>query len=327
MRFYWLQIFAPGATTPYRTWTSHPNGVLDPGALNIEVDAITAPAALPGGAATVSVHGVSLNDLRQAYTWGMGGGDTTQGAGYTLKLYAGMAKGLPLANPNQAGLILQGMVMQAFGNWEGTEMAIEFVVSAPAYTPENPGNFVLNWRAGTSLSSALADCLSIAYPKVPQSINLSPDLVLSHDQIDAKTTLEGLGIWLRDFTQSQFNNPVYVGMQAGAIVAWDDTHTPAPKSIAFTDLVGQPTWIDVLTMQIKLVMRADIAMGDVVTLPEGLQSNPGIVLTQQAAAPSQLKYQSTFTGSFIVQQVRQVGNYRTPDGSAWVTIINCLLNA
>ena len=38
MRYYDLSLTKTGATTPYLRWTSHPKGVYDPGALNIEFD-------------------------------------------------------------------------------------------------------------------------------------------------------------------------------------------------------------------------------------------------------------------------------------------------
>ncbi|WP_321899137.1 hypothetical protein [Paraburkholderia heleia] len=145
MRYYSLTITPAGSTTPIRVWESHPNGIFNPAALQIEYDALIGPYGTPTGASTITVHGIPLQDLTQAQ----------QFAGMTLELKAGMKAGLPLVNPAQAGTILKGLVYQSFGNWEGTDQTLDFVVIAGAYTNDDPGGFVLNWRAGTQLSDAL----------------------------------------------------------------------------------------------------------------------------------------------------------------------------
>ncbi|HHH0130420.1 TPA: hypothetical protein ACPZFO_004667, partial [Yersinia enterocolitica] len=63
------------------------------------------------------------------------------------------------------------------------------------------------------------------------------------------------------------------------------------------------------------VMRADIQVGDHILMPK--KSRPMI----QASSFSQFRNDSAFTGEFIVQSVRLVGNSRQPDANSWVTII------
>ena len=328
MRYYDLKLFAPGSTQPVREWTSHPGGVFDPGALDIELDVGIAPYATPYGASTIIVHGVSLADLQQANSWGMDG-ESPQG--YTVQLYGGMQAGLPLANPKQAKLLFAGSVFQAFGNWEGTEMHIVFVVSASGFSPSLPGNFVLNWQAGQPLSQAMANCMKVAYPTLPQEIHISSSLVLNYTQVHPAHTLESLAGWVNAFTSQHFNNPVSIYLQAGVVFVLDNTYSPTPKQIVFTDLMGQPTWIGVKTLQMKFVMRGDLNVGDLIEMPQALQSPqglavPGIVLSQQSSYPSSIKYRTTFNGTFRVTSIRQVGHYRQPDGAAWATIVNGVIN-
>ena len=97
----------------------------------------------------------------------------------------------------------------------------------------------------------------------------------------------------------------------------DGTNKPSPKMIQFTDLVGQPTWIAPLTIQVKVVMRGDLAVNDIIMLP------PTQVVTT-AAAQSGIQGPLTFSGSFQIASLRHVGNFRAPDGAAWVTIIDAL---
>jgi hypothetical protein len=317
MRYYELTLTPQGATKPVRTWGSHPNGIIDPGALQIEYDALIGPYGTPTGASTVTLRGIALQDLTQPQ----------QFAGMTLELKSGMRAGLPLVNPAQAGTILKGQVFQAFGNWEGVNQTLDFVVLPGGYTLDNPGNFVLNWRAGTTLSDALLQTLDVAYPDTPLSINISSEFVQAHDEIGVYDTLDQLAQVVGDITDSvPFSNRVTIGIQAGKIVVFDTTFSPSPIQLVFTEFVGQPTWINVNTIQVKLVTRADLQMGSIVRMPQGLQNLPGFVTTTQSAYPSSIKYQTTFQNNFIVKELRQVGNFRAADATQWVTIANCILN-
>ncbi|WP_261524796.1 hypothetical protein [Burkholderia multivorans] len=317
MRYYDITITPEGGTKPFRRWTSHPNGKFDPGALNIEFDIPVATYGTPLGGQSLLIEGVPLEDLLQAQ----------QFAGMNLTMKGGMQAGLPLANPKQAGLIAAGQVWQSFGNWEGTEMTLDFVLNPALYTLDEPGNIVLNWTAGMTLAQALKQTLSVAYPTMPALINISDKLVQTHDEVHRCSTLEQLAQLLVEVTQGNFLGSDYAGVQitiqAGQIVVYDSTYKPNTVQLAFTDFVGQPTWIAPNVMQVKLVMRADIQLGSELLMPQGLQNTPGIVLTSSSSLPSSLKYKSAFQGKFSVIELRHIGNFRALDGASWATIANC----
>jgi hypothetical protein len=315
-RFYSITITPQGASTPLRTWTSHPGNIYDPAALQVEWDALVGPYGTPTGASTITIRGVPLQDLTQPQ----------QFAGMTLELQAGMRAGLPLVNPAQAGTILKGNIFQAFGNWEGVDQRLDFVVIPGNYTIANPGNFLLDWVAGMQLSDALKQTFSVAYPGMPVDMNISPDLTQDRDDVHVCGTLDQLAQTVGDITEGIFDNRVTIGIQAGRIVVFDQTYKSSPIQLAFTDFVGQPTWIGVNTIQVKMVARADLRMGGIVRMPQGLQNLPGFVSTTASAYPSSIKYQTTFQNNFIVQELRQVGNFRAADATQWVTIVNCLMN-
>ncbi len=310
MRFYEISLTQPGSTEPIRQWSSRPKGVYDPNALNIEFDIPVATYGNPIGTQPLSIEGIALDDLSHA----------KQFTGLELTLKAGMQAGLPLANPAQAGIITKGTVWQSFGNWQGTDMTLDFVIAPSIYSQDIPGNFVLDWKANTPLSQALANTFDIVFPGVPQSINISPTWVLNHHEVGYYHSLETYATNISKLTGGN----VEIVKQAGRIIVYDTTYTPPPIKIQFTDLIGQPTWIAVNTIQIKTVLRADIMLGSIIQLPESMQNVPGMALTTRESHPSQMKYKTTFNGQFKVSAIRHVGNFRSANGDAWITIINCV---
>jgi hypothetical protein len=317
MRYYDISITPKGGTSPSFAWGSHPGGRFDPGALNVMFDMPVIPYGVPVGGQTVIIEGVPLEVISQANDF----------VGSQVVIRGGMQKGLPLANPAQAGVLVSGEILQSFGNWEGTEMSLSIVVYPSRYTQKNKGNIVLNWRAGQPLAEALRSCLSIAYPDMPISINIGSNLVLDNDEPHAAGTLDALADYIGDFTEQHFQQRVTITIQAGKIVIYDRTYQPSPIQINFTDLIGQPTWVEPKIMQMKTVMRADLQIGSIITMPKGMQNTPGLVATWPQSMPSSVKYQSAFQNDFFVREVRHIGNFRSPDSSDWCTVLSCVTEA
>ena len=327
MRYYEINLYRPGSSAVARSWSSYPGGKFDPCALNVEFDLVVTPYATPAGGQVITIEGIDIADLMQASQFGPKVVNGQWQDGMTLELKGGMGKGLPLANPAQQGTLLKGVIWQSYGNWEGTEMTLDFVINPGGYDSAHPGNFVLNWIAGQPLSAALQQCLSVAYPSVPISMNISPQLVQSRDEPHFCGTLEELAQLIQDITKGKFLGDQYPGvsitLQGGKILVFDSTWVPPTIQLLFTDLIGQPTWIALNILQVKLAMRGDLQIGTVIKMPKGLSGQAGQVMTSGNALPTGMNYQTTFAGSFEVLGVRHVGNFRSPDGAAWVTIINC----
>lgn len=334
MRYYNIQLqgtsTTPGATPPVKTlWTSFPNGILDPNAQQVEFDFFSFNQSDNyQGLSTVSIYGDSLDTLNQA-----NGGSYT---GMTLTMKAGMQAGLPLANPAQANTILQGKVYQSFGNWVGTDMTLDFVLNYAHYSYNQPGNFVLNWPRKTSLKAALTTCFNVAYPNLGAPLHDSPTgilmligdgYILQHDVYHAVNTLHDLSQMITSLTRSIKSPGVTITFQSSQnqIIVSDGTVALGkPIPIAFTDLVGQPTWIDQNVMQFTTVMRADVQVGSIVSMPTGLPESAGTVILTKDSLPSSLKYQTSFQGNFTITGVRYIGNFRDPSGLSWVSIFRCV---
>lgn len=302
-----------GVSQQGRVWSSYPNDKIDPGALNVQLDLLASVFAVPMGNSTISIDGVALSDLLQAQQFA--------GMGITVK--GGMQNGLPLANPAQAGVLLQGEIYQSFGNWVGTEQNLNFVIVPATFTFAKAGNFVVNWQPGQTLADALAATLNAAYPGYPRTMNIRT-YTTNAPKVGHYHTLTQLARWIKSVTTGPTSSGVDIALNRNTLLITDGSVKGSAVQIAFTDLVGQPKWIDQNTMQFSTVMRADIQVGASVKMPVGLQNAPGIVQTAAAALPSSLKYKTSFQGAFVVQSVRHVGNFREADGTQWVTIFQAV---
>lgn len=324
MRYYEIVISKPGESAVFKRFTSFPNGQSDPGALNVIIDAYVYPFAIPASQTVIQIWGISLEDISQANNF----------TGYTINVYAGFQNGLPLNNPSQAGLILSGMIFQAFANWIGVDQTLDFVVTVGGSVANQTNNISFSWLAGTTLASALATTLTNGFPKIKQNINISPKLVLAHDEHGFYQSLQAFAQMLKPITQAAIGGTypgVDIVLTPTQITAYDGSTQADPTTIAFQDLIGQPTWIDAQTLQFVCPMRADLTVGGYIAMPKGLLGNssqafgaPGAVTTTAASQP-QARQQSVFSGVFLVVQCHHLGNFRAADGTAWVTVFNAVL--
>jgi hypothetical protein len=314
VRYYDITVSHSKTGAVYKQWTSYPGGNPDPAALNVLFDIPTAPYATPVGMQSLTIEGISLKDLTEAQNF----------AGMQVTLKGGMGGGLPLENPKQAGLLAKAQIFQAFGNWVGTDMRLDFILIPSLYTHHKKGPFSLTWTPGMDLSTALKNTLSIAYPGMPISMNISSSWVASHDQSHACDTMTALALHIHNATSGNKIGPVNISIQNGKILVYDGTYVAPSVQLQFNDFIGQPTWIDVDTMQFKTVMRADLQMGSRVLMPAGYQNAPGFIVTSAQSFPSSEKYKSTFTQAFEIIKMRQLGNFRSSDSGEWATIFNAV---
>lgn len=329
--------FAPGVTLSSLLPSGPQNpvsGLTNPAALNIEMDVPIAHFTDPiAQSAFLRVWGLGLNDLNSASDLN----------GMSIKLFGGMAKGLPLANPAQAGLLMSGEILQCFGNWKGTDQTLDMLFAVGGDTAgggggfmgsgsDPSGNFPFSMPAGTTLAQAIANTLSIALPDIPPTISISPKLILNYDQTGHYSSLYQFASFVNVLSIGIMGDPNYAGVQivsnGSTINVFDGAgpatitsasgaaSTPVVKNIAFQDLIGQPSWIEPQTISFQAVMRADIHQDDVVHLPPTLVTQTSAQNARYAATPQN---HLTFTGDFRIQQVRHVGNFRQSDSSSWNT--------
>lgn len=301
------------------TYTSYVNGRTLTAAWNVELDIPVIDAATSQGFALARVWGISLAEIAQSNDL----------IGKNIEIYGGMQKGLPLANPAQAGLLVSGTIFQCFGNWIGNDQTLDFVImpgSASASNPGGPGtlakpkNLTLNWQGAQQLGSALKSCLETGFPGYTVAVNVSPNIVrpTGDSPIGFYPTLEQLGQAVRAISKSIVQTKGYPGISIvinGTTITATDSPQGSATAIAFQDLIGQPTWIESPNIQIKTVMRADLRVLAPITLPQTITTN-----TQQANSQI-LNQRANFQGGFYVISMRHVGTFRQPSADAWVTVI------
>jgi hypothetical protein len=320
VRYYLIRIFQKGSTTVLREYTSFPNGQNDPGALNVVLDLYIYAFGDPQQQAVVQIWGVPIADLAQAANF----------TDCTIQVYAGFQKGLPLNNPAQAGLVLAGSIFQSYGNWTGVDMTLDLVVVTQGAVSSNNSNVSFSWMAGTTLSDAITTTLKNAFPTAKLNINISPKLVIAHDEHGVYQALPAFAQMLKPLTAAAIG-----GTYPGVDIVWtpneirvfDGSTQANPVQIAFQDLVGQPVWIQQSTIQFMTPMRADLSVGDFIAMPKGIlgsTANPAGVgsVTTTAASQPQARQQSIFSGTFGINLVHHMGIFRQPDGTAWVSVFN-----
>jgi len=315
-------------------WTNFVGGTADLGAQTIELDIVSTSIDQPVSAGSVKIWGPSRKQLSQASDFN----------GAQIQVFAGMQKGLPLAttdfNSGQQGLIAQGVIFQAFGNWQGVNQTLDFVILPSADNNQiTPSNISYKWEKGTPLSEAIQRVLSIAYPKFDAPvINISPDLVVTQDETFVYQTPKQFGTYVRGISKNIIGNgiPNYQGVSivqdgnhfnvfdgtaqqqtatSASAQTTADAQTSTTKTIRFADLIGQVTWLGPNAVQFNTVMRADINLGNFVTFPSEAQ----LYAITNADSASFARDRNAFKGKWQITFVRHVGNSRAPDAQSWIT--------
>jgi len=318
MRYYSITISPNGNTSPfapitYSTLAS--NGQNNGSALQVDLDIFQAFFHQPAGLGSVIIHGVDFSQLNQGANW--------NGANITINV--GMSAGLPFANSQpKYGPIINGTIYQAFGNWQGNQVSLNLLILPSTINPDIDVNLTFNWKKGQTLESAIRTTLHIAYPTLEFYGATSPNLVFTEDQPAQYFSLVPFCKKMNEISKMLIPDKNYLGVSLSATVGGFtlvDGTIPTKKQIdiAFTDLIGNLTWLDVSTLQAKVVMRADCNIGDNITFPTGAPA------TNTATSFNQARNLTSFDGIFSINKIRHVGSSRQPDANAWVTIIDCVI--
>lgn len=335
-------------------------GGANPAALRCEIDITSTPLHSADAHAKpfVKIHGVPLSVVSQAADLN----------GMFVSISAGMSKGLPLANPQQIGLLAAGQVLQGVGEWVGPDMALTLYLTsggssadysnvsgsasaAQPVTASAPVNLIFRWNKGQSLSTAITQCLQVAFPQLSIKMQISNSLVWGSDvpKVAFFQNLQQFAQWVNETSRSVLagpnpantvyatsTNPAYQGvtitLMGGTLIVQDFTTQTNPLKIAFQDLIGQPNWSAPGKVQVATVMRGDVTVGSFVQLPPALGTTSSFGSPNGGASPfvignasnSPYKGNSAFQGVALVTKVRHLGDSRSASGLSWVTALECV---
>lgn len=297
---------------PIKEWASYNEfGYFNPNALMVEFDLQSVILNAPTPGSMVKIYGISLADISQA----------TDLNNMLIEIYGGMGPGLPLANPNQAGLLIKGQIIRAFGNWIGTDQSLCLMLTpSAALAAYKAGGITFEWAATQNLGDSIKAAIRTGFPASNIDMTLfDGNAAVVYDDNGAYPNLVTFALWL--YRQPEYsdieiytdNDTIYVSNAKGRANKGTE-----PIQILPTDLIGQPTWIDTVIIQITLVMRADIKIGSIIELPTTMYTSSP---TKPAPNPSNSQAIGTFQGKFLIRSVRHVGNSRSTDSMGWVTIV------
>ena len=175
MRYYEINIF--DGDTLIQQYSSLKNGVYNPGALMVEFDIMRFGESTPAGETHLTVWGIGPKDMQQA---------RQNLYGKRIQIFAGMSKGLPLAGMWDKKLAIEGTIFQVFGNWQGTELRLDFIIVAGPVNTTARGQMVplqvtMPWSMGQKLSVALTQCVMTMGGFTP-NISISDRLTLNYDR-------------------------------------------------------------------------------------------------------------------------------------------------
>jgi hypothetical protein len=308
-----------------------PNGQYNPGALNIELDIPVTAWNTPQGKQFIRIWGVGLQMI----------GSAADLNGQNFLLQAGMTQGLAgpygLANPKQAGVILQGSIFQAYGNWQGIDQTIDLICIQGTDLLIPPRGISFAWPPGTPLQDAITTALTQAFPGANYTItfNISSDLQSPYGagQWACYASLDALSDYLQQITKplgvQATGNADYPGVlirfDGKTFFIFDETVPQTPIPLNFQDLIGQPTWMDFNIIQFKTVLRSDIKIGNQILFPQTANGQPAVIppyalTTPSAAYPNApARSKTTFQNTFTITEVHHFANFRQPDGDSWAT--------
>jgi hypothetical protein len=185
-----------------------------------------------------------------------------------------------------------------------------------------PLNLIHNMMPGMDLSGAIQDTLSKAFPQANINVLISQGIKMGYQDAGMYQSVEQYADYIQKLSQSALGSKGYQGVQLtsynNTLTALDFTKPVSNGEINYLDLIGQPTWLDVQTISVKVVLRGGLHVGSYVTLPQTLVNFAGADAMIPGNAPDQRTHIS-LPGVYKVAKILHIGDFRNPDGASWST--------
>lgn len=190
---------------------------------------------------------------------------------------------------------------------------------------QTPANLIHNMQPGQWLGDAIKQTLSTAYSGANIVTNISQSLKTAYQDSGIFQNLQQLVGYYKPLGQSLAKGGLGLDLYAhgNTIHVTDWTQPPATIQLAYTDLIGQPTWIGPNEVFFSTVMRADLIPAvTTVSFPRtifAVDLAAGGFNAARVTSNLHPSLRMTFNSNVWLHKVRHVGDSRSPDGQAWRT--------
>ncbi len=190
----------------------------------------------------------------------------------------------------------------------------------------------MDGRQGDKLSDVILRALQVTYQNSAQkleiNVNIHQNLVLYEDWKAIFRSIFEMSQMLKRVTPGMLGQRIYSGVniavQKNKINVFDGSDGKQAKPMLARDLIGQPTWLEPQRISIKTSMRADIEVGDWITLPfDAIGENSILAVGNQMGQYSE-KQRLSFSGTYEVMGMRHIGDYYNVSEDGWVTVFEAV---
>ena len=244
--------------------------------------------------------------------------------GKPVWLYAGMADSPLLRKIGYSGtygLIAQGYISRVIPEWNGSTSVIS--ITFQPFLINNTGNntpYELYVQAGQDIRQKYKNIYKLIGGDI-QTLNMgNAPIKCIQSYTGLVYTVADMSVLLQNqhgLTLQQTSNGFIISSIIGKTI-----------KLVPGDFLMQPSLVDFRRISITLMMRSDIQMGDIVTLPPeiyvgitALDSNANGGYVTDSSEFQKKTIFSLFHGSYFITDVWQLGDSRNTEAQAWATII------
>ena len=225
----------------------------------------------------------------------------------------------PIANFGNATSLTNGVNMSFIGGGVGGLALVK------------PINLVWNLQPNQWVGDAIKETLARAFPNVNVNLAISQNLRRAEQDAGMYQSMEQFAQYIQQLSNSILGTQGYLGVHfsshSNTMDVWDGTQSIGSGFVDALDLIGQPTWIDINKVSVKVVMRAGLNIGKTITLPQTLFN---VAADSNAAFGTPIpgstqRTRNSFSGDFIITRIVHIGDFRSPDGANWSTNIEAII--
>ncbi len=250
--------------------------------------------------------------------------------GMRVRLYAGMEitpMTAKLKYGGTYGMITDGYITAAIPEWNGKDTQLTIIIQP--YNPSKKKPYVFDVKIGDAMVPKIIEAYS-AIAGTIINFDTGNESFVSTTEYDAivrsMSDIDKLITEQHEYNLMQTQSG-YKLSPAASLTNITISSTSQIIALQEGDFIFQPSLVNLAEVAITLMMRSDIRIGDVVTIPQDIWVGlSALDVVRNADSLIEMFKGKTlfsmFSGSFKINKVWQIGDARNIDPQAWVTIVN-----